>query len=284
MPYNYIEDVYEETLDNRTATLFKDKFIYTTLLKSVIKQVQWLEDTTYQLINHRNIRTASGKQLDNIGALLKVPRLLGASDSSYRASLYIQIFLRRSDTTARFLQEAIQTLYGSNYSNIFEHISPRNGGVVVRVNTRNSVEDAAYTLAKISAATIGSAVILRDTTMNGNAWTPVEVDDTTNKIVDNQTNWLVTDSNRGLVTNDVGGTLKKNLSGNLADSGIREGYAKVDKTPNSNDQFIVNRTYNQSDNFIFGKETITGTGYGIMAEVAQLVKGRGLKTQQEGIS
>ena len=60
---------------------------------------------------------------------------------------------------------------------------------------------------------------------------------------------------------------------------------RLTKQANSqSDRYMTVDRFNNSGYFIAGKKTIAGGAYGIMAEVAQIVKGRKDKSQQEGNS
>lgn len=88
------------------------------LLKVLIEPAQRLEDTKWQLKTERWLSTSVGVQLDEIGAILGLPREINESDSDYRERLQFQIFINTSSGTPEevmavlaFLTEATHTNY-----------------------------------------------------------------------------------------------------------------------------------------------------------------------------
>lgn len=77
---------------------FRGKPDLEALLSAFIAQVQDLEDVLFQLLENRWLDTASGVQLDGIGAIVGLERL-GLNDDDYRTALRAQIRLNRSSGT-----------------------------------------------------------------------------------------------------------------------------------------------------------------------------------------
>lgn len=88
------------------------------LIKVLVQPFQELEDVKWQLKTERWLNTAVGAQLDEIGAILGLPREIGESDEDYRERLQFQIFINTTSGTPEevmavlaFLTEATHTNY-----------------------------------------------------------------------------------------------------------------------------------------------------------------------------
>lgn len=61
-----------------------------SLISILGDRAQEIEDLLIELFNDRAFSTAYGKQLDNIGTILNLARILGETDSAYRARLFAE--------------------------------------------------------------------------------------------------------------------------------------------------------------------------------------------------
>jgi hypothetical protein len=66
------------------------------LIRALVYPAQELEDVNYELLNERWLSTSIGDQLDEIGVILGLPRLINESDDDYRERLQFQIFINTS--------------------------------------------------------------------------------------------------------------------------------------------------------------------------------------------
>ncbi|WNA13699.1 putative baseplate protein [Erwinia phage FIfi106] len=276
MAYEKIESLTTKALDDYTPSQFKEKNVYSQVLSAVTTELQKVEDTLWDMYKKKGLNTAEGIQLDYIGALLNVPRQVGLSDEAYRLVIYSQILIRRADTTADSIMKAMQAVHSVDTSQLWEHYSGvMTGGIVVKVVTNDPVDDAARILNNISAATIGSAVILRDEN-NGLAWTPVEIQSDELFLTDEDENRFITNGAQNITVTTKSGSTEENLIGSLADEGMKQYNLAVEV---ENDSKIV------TGDFIVRKNTTDGTLkieqpaalggiYGYFAEVSQLRSGQ----------
>ena len=68
------------------------------LVTAVVSQLQEIEDTLFDLLRFRGIPTATGIQLDAIGAIIGLPRT-SPLDTQYRSDIYFQIAVNNSQGT-----------------------------------------------------------------------------------------------------------------------------------------------------------------------------------------
>jgi len=66
------------------------------LIEPFIDEVQVIENTLSDLRLKRSIDAAQGTQLDNIGDILNLVRVVGDSDAAYRGKLKLEVVLHRS--------------------------------------------------------------------------------------------------------------------------------------------------------------------------------------------
>ncbi|XAO54246.1 baseplate protein [Yersinia phage vB_YenM_P778] len=270
MGYVKVTSHYDVAKYENTPTQFREKLIYQAILKAVCAEVQGIEDTLYQMYTQRSLETSSGQQLDNIGAWLGVARKPAQTDDSYRVDLRATIAVRRSNGTADKILQTLMGIYSSTTGQIFEHNALLTGGVVVRVNNTSEHAPTVVSVMKnMVAACIGSVVILRDTTPQGYAWTPVEMLADNDKLTDNNSSWFVSDGQQGFVVDTSESGLEGSLIGSLADQGVARGNLLLDAR-GTTDHTLGIQARGSTGRLTVEKGSLTGGDYGFFAEVSQI--------------
>ncbi len=90
------------------------------IIKSITSELQILDLVNYQLKTNRWLDSASGKQLDELGEILGLPRNPGESDEDYRERLQFQIFINTSNGTPEEMIEILRFLTDASYIGYFE--------------------------------------------------------------------------------------------------------------------------------------------------------------------
>ena len=84
------------------------------LIRAACVSATNIQTQIQKLIFQRSIETAVGIQLDGLGQILGLARLVGQSDDSYRQALIFQIFLNSSSGTPEQLIQALSFFLGNS--------------------------------------------------------------------------------------------------------------------------------------------------------------------------
>ncbi len=128
-------DQISKGLDRSIYDLKKEDF--EKILRVLLKQVQDIEDTNFQILNERSIFTAIGAQLDVIGILLVVPRE-GLDDEPYRKKLLLKLATNSADGTPNSIIDIIKTYSESASVEIREGVIAFGNIVITGGNTLDS--------------------------------------------------------------------------------------------------------------------------------------------------
>jgi hypothetical protein len=272
--YEPIQDYDILSQDLRNVTQLKEKLIIGSFIRAFSESMDVAEQTMWQMMTERSLATAKGINLDILGAIVGVPRVPPSlNDTDYLTKILTQINVRRSDSTPNTVLKIMKIVHNTSVAgNIFEHIHPKTGGVVVKIVTQNYVEGAASLMKQIAPAAIGSVAVLRDETISTNAWTPAEVGGGTDLIITNNNDSIVTDAAQALVALRGGGIVVDDGKGS---SILAEEYVtnyQLGATKNTID-YDFWATKSQADyEFHVQREGMENT-VGIFAEVQQLRAG-----------
>jgi hypothetical protein len=102
------------------AGQFQDKPTPTTstnlqnLIIAACEPATTIQTQIQDLIYQRSIKTAIGLQLDGLGQILGLARIIGQSDASYREDLIFQIFLNASSGTPEQIIKAAKYFTGAS--------------------------------------------------------------------------------------------------------------------------------------------------------------------------
>jgi hypothetical protein len=135
-----IEDHVERGLA-RLPSQFRDKPKLKAFLTVLMTPAQPLEDALWQLLTERDIDTAVGDQLDQIGVIVNQPRL-GNDDDTYRRFLYVRIAINRSSGTPEELIR-IAKLALADFDPRIEFSHQLNRTMVLRIRDAAITSDAA---------------------------------------------------------------------------------------------------------------------------------------------
>lgn len=103
----------------RLISQYKEKASIESLLNTYFVQIKELENLFFDLLNNRNIQSAIGLQLDNLGTILGEPRN-GTTDDIYRVLLLTRITRNNSEGTPEDLIGIFNTIMGAVFSIYYE--------------------------------------------------------------------------------------------------------------------------------------------------------------------
>lgn len=90
------------------------------LIQALVIPAQEIEDVNYELQTERSLEFAVGYQLDEIGVILGLPRLINESDEDYRERLKFQIFINSSGGTPEDSIQFLKFLTQASHIGYFE--------------------------------------------------------------------------------------------------------------------------------------------------------------------
>lgn len=232
--YNKIPNYSILTEDERATTLLKEKLVCGSFMRAFSESMDKLENTLWQMLTQRSLSKAKGVNLDYIGSIVGVKRIPPSqNDEDYLTKILTEINVRRSDSTPNTVLRVMKIVHNSIVAgNIFEHISPNAGGLVVKIVTGRDVPNAVRLMKQVSPAGIGSVAILKDKTPLSNCWTPAEVGGGVDHIITDLSDGIVTDTAKAIVALQGGGIVQDDGKGSsfLADQFVTQSLFAV-QTP-----------------------------------------------------
>jgi hypothetical protein len=105
-----ITDHYQQALD-KLIQRYKGKPRFAAMLKSYIRQVQDLENATWDVINSRDVDTCDETRLEVIGRIVGQPPA-GQSTETYRLYVKVRIKVNRSDGSPETMKSIARLLLG----------------------------------------------------------------------------------------------------------------------------------------------------------------------------
>jgi hypothetical protein len=124
-----ISDHIERTINLLIEQFRVDRPFITTLVQSVAKSCQEIENVLYDLIRFRTIALSTGIQLDAIGSVVGCSRT-SADDEVYRSDIYFQIYLNKSGGEPETLISALQRVTGAT----IDYSEPATATVLLMIN------------------------------------------------------------------------------------------------------------------------------------------------------
>jgi hypothetical protein len=90
------------------------------LLKSFTENLQFVEDSLFQLLDERGLYTAIGEQLDVLGRIVGEDRY-GRSDEPYRVALIGRVTANNSDGSTEEAMQTLRAITQAEHITFFEH-------------------------------------------------------------------------------------------------------------------------------------------------------------------
>ena len=128
-PGGHIDNHVERTIALLIEQFRVERPKINSLVSSVAASCQEVEDVLYDLLRFRAVGYATGKQLDEIGAIVGLTRT-SDNDDVYRDDIYFQIYLNKSNGEPETLISALQRVTGAH----IDYCEPSPATAILTIN------------------------------------------------------------------------------------------------------------------------------------------------------
>ena len=147
---------------------YKDKVRMNGMISSTTEGLQELENTFWDVLTLRWINSASGEQLDRLGAIVVLDRD-GRTDEQYRVWLVGKIAINTSKGTPQNLVAAMNLLFGADKS---QYIPVYPAGVEAIAGSPPIASDNLFNDSDMEASGVGDWLVQNSATLTKNIVTP----------------------------------------------------------------------------------------------------------------
>jgi len=141
---------------NRLLEQYKEKPNINALVEIFSNRSQLIETELQKFPNARSINDAVGAQLDQIGSIVGLDRVIGQSDENYRAELFVQISINTAQGDPESLILLVENL---TQATIVKYVNLGNGNMSFYIDVDIPTDEINILYERIESAALGGVQV-----------------------------------------------------------------------------------------------------------------------------